>query len=364
MTVSTPSQSLSPEQVSALVRGALDVVQTPTGVVPLRLPERAFAQMADPFTPEVFRMLSGVRLALATEATDLELDVAVAQIPIGGPDVPLDPAMFDLVVDGALHESRAGEETLRFELPAGSKELELWLPTNASVELRALRANAPVRPAESARPRWLHYGSSISHCVEARHPTETWPALAARLAGVELTNLGAAGSCHLDQFVARAIRDAPAECISLKVGINIAGGDTLKTRTFVPAVHGFLDTVRDGHPSTPVLVVSPILCPLLEDSAGPLWRAEDGVLRLAPTGRTPDNDLSLRRMRELLEGIVAARAAAGEDIHYLDGLRLFDERDLDELPDGLHPSCDGYLRIGERFADAVFAHGCFAAVRA
>lgn len=32
---------------------------------------------------------------------------------------------------------------------------------------------------------------------------------AARLAGVELCNLGLGGSCHMDQYVARTIRDLP-----------------------------------------------------------------------------------------------------------------------------------------------------------
>ena len=35
----------------------------------------------------------------------------------------------------------------------------------------------------------------------------------------------------------------------------------MRLRAFGPAVRNFLDTIRDGHPDTPLLVVSPILCP-------------------------------------------------------------------------------------------------------
>jgi hypothetical protein len=56
--------------------------------------------------------------------------------------------------------------------------------------------------------------------------------------------------------------------ISLKVGVNIAGGASLSYRTSGPALHGFLDTVRDGHERTPILVISPIICPVLEDRSG------------------------------------------------------------------------------------------------
>ncbi|MFD9486075.1 hypothetical protein ACFWBX_19220 [Streptomyces sp. NPDC059991] len=36
-----------------------------------------------------------------------------------------------------------------------------------------------------------------------------------------------------------------------------------------PAVHGFLDTIREGHPDAPLLVVSPLLCRIHEDTPGP-----------------------------------------------------------------------------------------------
>lgn len=118
---------------------------------------------------------------------------------------------------------------------------------------------------------WLHHGSSISHGSDAASPTRIWPAVAARLGGVELINLGLAGSALLDPFTARAVRDTPADLISLKIGINIVNHDVMRLRAFGPAVHGFLDTVREGHPQTPLLVVSPILCPLHEDTPGPCF---------------------------------------------------------------------------------------------
>lgn len=44
----------------------------------------------------------------------------------------------------------------------------------------------------------------------------------------------------------------------------------MRLRAFGPAVHGFLDTLREGHPTTPLLVISPIYCPLHENTPGPL----------------------------------------------------------------------------------------------
>ena len=53
------------------------------------------------------------------------------------------------------------------------------------------------------------------------------------------------------------MRDTPADLISVKIGINLVNTDLMRLRAFGPAVHGFLDTIREGHPTTPLLVVSP-----------------------------------------------------------------------------------------------------------
>jgi lysophospholipase L1-like esterase len=36
---------------------------------------------------------------------------------------------------------------------------------------------------------------------------------------------------------------------------------------------------------------------------------------------------------------------------------LFNESDVADLPDGLHPNGDGYIRMGERFAALAFSPG-------
>ena len=62
----------------------------------------------------------------------------------------------------------------------------------------------------------------------------------------------------------------------------------MRLRAFGPAVHGFLDTIRDGHPDVPLLVVSPILCPIHEDTPGPGAFDPDalaeGAIRFRATG--------------------------------------------------------------------------------
>ncbi|MFJ3775980.1 GDSL-type esterase/lipase family protein [Streptomyces sp. NPDC090075] len=375
-----------------LLRGALDLERTAHGILPHRLPARARAQCADPQLAMVEAQPSGVRLVFRTRATAVELDtLPTKRLYVGAPSRP--DGVYDLLVDGVLAdqgvvsggrvqvvdlgagtaELRPGPVgTLRFTgLPEREKDVEIWLPHNETTELVALRTDAPVTAvSDRGRKVWLHHGSSISHGSDAASPTAIWPALAAARAGVELINLGLGGSALLDPFTARAVRDTPADLISLKIGINVVNADLMRLRAFGPAVHGFLDTVREGHPTTPLLVVSPILCPIHEDTPGPtamdLSAFGEGRLLFTATGDPAERasgKLTLSVIRDELARIVAERSADDPHLHHLDGRALYGEADSAELPlpDRLHPDAATHRRIGERFATLAFAgDGAFA----
>ncbi|GAA2938458.1 MULTISPECIES: GDSL-type esterase/lipase family protein [Streptomyces] len=376
-----------------LLRGALDLERTEHGLLPHRLPARARAQNTNPQLAMAEAQPSGVRLVFRTAATAVELDtLRTKRDYVGVPSRP--DGLYDLLVDGRPAGQASGTGgnvltidmatwdgevtpgpvgTVRFTgLPAGEKDVEIWLPHNETTELVALRTDAPVEPVpDRGRRVWLHHGSSISHGSDAASPTAIWPAIAASLGGVELVNLGFGGSAMLDPFTARAMRDTPADLISVKMGINIVNGDVMRLRAFGPAVHGFLDTIRDGHPDTPLLVVSPIHCAIHEDTPGPtapdLSEISKGRLLFAAMGDPAEKaagKLTLGVIREELARIVRQRAADDPNLHYLDGLDLYGESDAAglPLPDHVHPDAATHRHIGERFGALAFTgKGPFAA---
>jgi lysophospholipase L1-like esterase len=369
-----------------VVRGALDLEPTEHGVLPHRLPAWARRQIPDDQLATAESQPAGVRLAFRTSATAIELDVLPTKMAyVGAPPRP--DGIYDLLVDGRLVGRATVPDgkvrttdmtngsvvttpgpvgTVRFVgLADEMKDVEIWLPHNEITELVALRTDAPtdVLP-DRGRKVWLHHGSSISHGSNAESPSTTWPALAAAQGGVELVNLGFGGSALLDPFTARAMRDTPADLISIKIGINLVNTDLMRLRAFAPAVHGFLDTIREGHPSTPLLVVSSIYCPIHEHTPGPaapdLSRLSEGVLSFLATGDPADRTrLTLAVIREELARITAERAADDPNLSYLDGLHLYGEADFAELPlpDQLHPDAATHQRIGRRFAEQVFGDG-------
>ncbi|MFD9692861.1 GDSL-type esterase/lipase family protein [Kitasatospora sp. NPDC059088] len=367
----------------ALLHGHLDVEHTGRGLIPHRLPARARRQIPDEQLAMAQSQPSGVRLTFRTRATTLALHtVPTKRAYPGVPDLP--DGVYDLLVDGrqtaeatvpggnlrtidlatgrtTFTEGPPG--TAHFTgLPARDKTVEIWLPHTETTELIALDSDAPLTPvAAGTRNRWLHHGSSISHGSNATHPTGTWPALVALAAGLDLTNLGFGGSALLDLFTARAIRDTPADLISLKLGINVVNADAMRLRAFTPAVHGFLDTIRDGHPTTPLLVVSPILCPVQEHTPGPL--APDftgGTLRFRATGEPGPGRLTLTVVRDELARIVEARVADGDpNLHYLDGRALYGEPDheIHPHPDAVHPTPEAHRLIATRFTGLALTPG-------
>lgn len=377
---------MSPD-LTELVRGAVELEQTARGLLPHRLPARARALLADPQLSVAESQPSGVRLAFRTSAAEVELDVVpTKRTYVGAPPRP--DGLYDLVVDGdvvaqatapggdvrtidmatgAVEHVAGGVVTVRFDgLGDQVKDVEIWLPWNETTELVDLRADAPVSPLPASGPVWVHHGSSISHGSEAASPTATWPALAARIGGRELVNLGYAGSALLDQLTARTVSDLPADLISVKIGINLVNTDSMRLRAFTSAVHGFLDTIRDGHPTTPLLVISPVLCPLQEETPGPLdfdlSALAEGRLGFRATGDPAEvaaGKLTLSVIRSALERIVAQRAETDPHLSLLDGRELYGEDDVAvlPLPDGLHPDAATHRLMGERFAALAFGPG-------
>lgn len=275
-------------------------------------------------------MPAGVRLAFRSNTTS-----------VAGQFVPqTELAPIDLCIDGQLRQSvpLAGKDSFQFDgLSNRDKLVELWLPQFGPFQLRSLTlsASATLAPFEDARPRWITYGSSITHCRTAESPTQTWPAIVARERNLNLTCLGYGGQCHLDPLVATMIRDLPADFISLCVGINVLGGATMNERTFRPGIIAFVRIIREKHPTTPIAVISPIYSESRESTPNIVG-------------------LDLRSMRKEVAAAVEALENHGDhNIRYIDGLQLFGPELADLCPDGLHPSAEGYKVMGQRFLKVV-----------
>lgn len=381
-----------PDGTPVRLIGALDVIPTQgenggkPGLMPIRLPRQAFGQFAEFMYESVKSVVcggSGIRLAFRITARRVSLGVRCTRTDFEGG--PPEEKRFSCTVDGrkfadvpapvniirVINEegnlvslTRISEESrvVFSDLPQGDKTVTIWLPQSFSTELLYLQVDAPISPApESGRPAWIHHGSSISDCYQAETPLSVWPVAAACQVDIEVTNLGFSGQCMLDPFVARAIAQTDADFISISCGVNIVGERAMDRRVFEPALHGFLDIIRQGHPDTPILLVSSIYWPGSDDVPGPadIRFHEDGTMTCYCYGDKADiakGAMTLGQSRFLVERVVRRRRIRGENIAYLNGLELFGPEDVERLAlvDGLHPSTETYEEIAQRFVGKVF----------
>lgn len=321
---------------------------------------------------------AGTRLRFETAATVVGVVLRARPLQLQGLPQTASPVV-DLVIDGQLVETSQpiDGDPLVFDgkngcpapgpsatclvmlsgLNSASKVVKLWIPHGSLTEVVSVVADNDVQPVSpSGAPRWVHHGSSISHGLEVTRPTERWPALVALSRGLDLVDLSFAGSAVLDQFVARTIRDTKADVISLELCINLVNANAISLRAFKSAVHGLLDTIRDGHPDAPLLIISPTSCPAHEDVPGPTdFDAETGVFRSVAVPPFSAEALTLSRIRTALRKTVRSRSHSGDPMHYLDGQKLLSRADVDAgvLVDGLHPNRSGHRLISER-ADGDF----------
>jgi len=223
-----------------------------------------------------------------------------------------------------------GAGTGPHDVPAVVYFPEGMRPTVASIA--AVRGTIEPAPPQ---PRWIAYGDSIAEGWVASAPALAWPAIAGRTHGLDVCNLGYAGSARGEIVSAEQIASITADVISISHGTNCWTRIPHSLEMLRAGTNAFLDVLRQGHADTPIVVASPVIRP----------DAETTPNRLGAT---------LSAMRAAIEEVVRERIDHGDE-----NLRLVPGEPLltaAHLPDGIHPGDEGHARlalgIGTVVADA------------
>ncbi|MGX1882155.1 GDSL-type esterase/lipase family protein [Streptomyces sp. NPDC055287] len=278
----------------------------------------------------------GVRLEFtARGATALDIRYRAA---LPGPgDALRDLAhTFALWHDGALvtevTEAPEEETVVRIGLPDRPGRFTVHPPESQCPEVLGLRpAGGAIVPAP-AQPRWLVHGDSITEGWWSTRPAHAWPAAAGRALGLDAVNLGHAGAGRGELAVAQQIAGLPADVLTLAFGTNCWSRTPFSSPLLYETARAFIGLVRQGHPDTPLLVLSPVLRPEAEGTPNAL-------------GAT------LAELRTALEEATRARIADGDDrLALLPGRDLIGPR---HLADGLHPNDAGHALMADAVAAAL-----------
>lgn len=313
---------------------------------------------------------SGVRLDFLTTATQLELSLAYDAVLWEG--LPKVPVQLVVEVDGKETPypfsnirylgfpgfTRDGDlnfssKTIDLGKSEANKRVTVWFPHNAITYISKIELNGEVSAFNSELPKWVHYGSSISHSGEANYPTGVWPVIAAKSLELDVVNLGLGGNAMAEPYMSEVMLDHDPEFISMKLGINSINAASHTLRTFIPAVYGLIESLVARKPDVKLLLISPIYCPPHEEGFGPtIFDMENfkATANPSPASEMVPAHLNTKRVRDALKEVVSNLQSQGVNIRYIDGLELMGEADASHLEDDLHPNSDGYALVGQRFA--------------
>jgi lysophospholipase L1-like esterase len=276
----------------------------------------------------------GVRFELVGDASAVELDYACATGDLGyrgpGAGTAFSAWRGGSEIASAAAAIEGGTVQLALGDPAGDSPITIYLPEGMRPTVFEVRpVGGTLSPAPKG-PRWIAYGDSITEGWIASGPAYSWPAMAAREYGLDVVNLGYAGSARGEIASAEQIAAIPADVISLAYGTNCWTRTPHSRALYRAGLEAFLAILRQGHPDIPIVVASPVIRP----------DAESTTNRLGAT---------LADLREEVEDLVTGLQAA-ENLTLVRGLPLLSGA---QLGDGVHPDDVGHRILAEAIGGAV-----------
>ena len=228
-------------------------------------------------------------------------------------------------------EAVLGDGLIRLSLGSSAPDRPaiIYLPEGMRPVVLSLTAvHGEIAPAP-ALPRWIAYGDSVTQGWIASDPSHAWAAIAARKTDLDLANFGYAGAGRGELVSAEQIAGLEAAIISISYGASCWSRIPHSVGMITAGLHAFLDVVRLGHPTTPIVVVSPIRRPDAEDVANKL-------------GAT------LADIRHAIESVTRERIVAGDTmLSLVAGEAIVGD---EHLSDGIHPGDEGHKRVAATVA--------------
>lgn len=276
----------------------------------------------------------GVRLEVVGDATALDVTYVTATDDMGyrGPGAG---TTFSVWRDGRQVDEQPavlGAGTVRLALGAGKGRAIVYLPEGMKPTVTAVAGvGGGIEPAP-AQPRWLSYGDSIAEGWIASGPAGAWPAIAGREQGLDVVNLGYAGSARGEIVSAEHMAALAADVISITHGTNCWTRIPYSVDMMRSTTEAFVRIVRAGHPGAPIVVASPVVRP-------------DGEATPNKLGAT------LADLRRAMEEATQALIDAGDALLTLvPGANVLDPA---LLADGVHPGDEGHAVLARVFGQAV-----------
>jgi lysophospholipase L1-like esterase len=202
------------------------------------------------------------------------------------------------------------------------REIVLYLPLYKPVKVLGIGVEKDAkisRPRAFALPKpVVYYGTSITQGGCASRSAMSYQAILGRVLNLDFVNLGFSGNGLGEPEVARAVAQIDAACFVLDFAQNNRTLESVE-KAYAP----FIETLREKHPETPILAITPIYS--AREASGDSWKTE------------------VQKMRDHIRLVVSRRIAAGDrNLQLVEGTDLLGPAQGDGLVDGSHPNDLGF----------------------
>ncbi|MBS1855355.1 MAG: SGNH/GDSL hydrolase family protein [Acidobacteria bacterium] len=304
-----------------------------------RLPSR----LKDTLPPAVWNLSqspSGGRIRFRTNTGKLAIRLEYPSAPNMTNMHAFGQTGVDLYLDGvyrgtaiANKDSKPGAtvEKVYFDVsgrPAAMRDVTLYLPLYKGVEVLGIGVGkdaAIERPAGFALAKpVVFYGTSITQGGCASRSGMSYQAMLGRMLNIDYVNLGFSGAGKGEAEVARAVAEVDAAAFVLDYAQNNGTLESLQA-VYDP----FIAILREKHPNTPILAITPII----------------------QAGEALSGKNEMEAMRSHIRKVVSRRIAGGDaHLQLIEGTDLLGAQRLDGFVDGVHPNDLGFYWMAEGIA--------------
>ena len=230
---------------------------------------------------------------------------------------------FELMIDGLITKidyvkDVKEEGKLEWQLPAGMKNVVIYLPADATLLIRNFEIDSKAeRPVKNEKVLWL--GDSITQGFGPLRSAQTYVSVANRLLNYDIINQGIGGYVY-DKKSLLKMPDYTPDKIIVALGTNQYGSETMKD------VEEYYKTLMKIYGNE-----IPVLC------ISPLWR-----------GDKPEDSAIFQRFCDNIKKI----AGSYKNVKVVDGFKLVPHLSEYYL-DNLHPNCLGTETYGRNLVEEI-----------
>lgn len=308
---------LSNEQLKTIYYGALSFDETEDGFLQsfqyTDKQMRYFEEVSE-FWYDRCKASSAKTLEFRTTATKVSFEYKI--VWVGSPD------SIELAVDGLISKvfyvkDLKQEGKITFELPAGEKNVMIYLPADATIYLRNFEIDGDFSPVEK-KEKVLWMGDSITQGFGPLRSGHTYVSVANRLLNYDILNQGIGGYVY-DKNVLMKMEGYTPDKIIVSLGTNQYGTESMQD------IEEYYERLMEIYGDTPVLCITPI------------WR-----------GDSPDGESTLVKFCQKTKEICEKYS----NITIVDGFKLIPHMS-EYFLDNLHPNCLGCEVYGRNLVLAI-----------